>query len=188
VDVDIENAKSRRKASPQASSLYADGLRTEEGVVGYAVVWKKGHMWKGHKEHIGYNLEAYGAMCAAPVHAPRTTASRTNQTAQAGNGHHLHRRPGRHLEEDFRRPRTRPKVRHPGQEAHQNLRRKESYVRIAIRWCPSHQGIEGNGKLMRGPNSPLKNRTPTGRVDPARNSFLTWLWLEERSWHPASTS
>jgi len=41
------------------------------------------------------------------------------------------------------------------------LRAKEHGVEIEIRWCPSHQGIEGNEVADEWPNSPLTSQMPT---------------------------
>ena len=100
---------------------------------GYAVTWKKGTTWKGHKSHIGWGQEAD---CEG-------SPGSSNQEPRAPNNH-LRGRAGGHLEDDIRRPRSRPEIRDHGQKHIAALRTKEPGICIEIRWCPSHQGIEGN--------------------------------------------
>ena len=42
-------------------TIFTDGSRLENGATGYAVVWKNGQTWKGHKTHMGWGQEAYDA-------------------------------------------------------------------------------------------------------------------------------
>ena len=35
-------------------TIFTDGSRLENGATGYAVTWKKGMSWKGHKTHMGW--------------------------------------------------------------------------------------------------------------------------------------
>jgi len=46
--------------------MFTYEFRTEQGAVGYSVVWKDGLGWDGVKSHMGYNQEAFHAGCAAP--------------------------------------------------------------------------------------------------------------------------
>jgi len=38
-------------------TIFTDGSRLENGATGYAVAWKKGDTWKGHKTHMGWGQE-----------------------------------------------------------------------------------------------------------------------------------
>jgi len=60
------------------------------------------------------------------------------------NSHHLYGRATLHLEDDLRRPGAGPKYAIIARKHIATLRVKEPNVKIEIRWCPSHQGIEGN--------------------------------------------
>jgi len=98
-------------------------------------------MWKGHKTHMGWGQEAYDTECVALVRALQVAALRDHALGlvtiftdrQTAIGRMASDEPG------------------PGQKyalkARQHvlsLRAKEPSARIEIRWCPSHQGIEGN--------------------------------------------
>jgi len=169
-------------------TMSTDGSRPENGATGYAVTWKKGMVWKGHKTHMGWHQEAFDAECAALARALQVAAARTHTVgtvtiftdAQVAIWRMTSDDPG------------------PGQqyalEARRHiasLRTKEPNVKIDIRWCPSHQGIEGNkiadewaklaadepdahgvewfstttrtGRPARG-NSPCHDRMPTSSV------------------------
>jgi len=123
--------------------MFTDRSQLEEGAAGYAVVWRNGQTWKGIKTHMGYNQEAFDTECAALARALES-ASRRNTTperitiftdAQAaiqrmatdepwpGQNHALQAR--RHIA---------------------TLRRARPGITIEIRWCPAHEGIEGNEK------------------------------------------
>jgi ribonuclease HI len=121
--------------------MFTDGSRLEDGATGYAVVWKNGSTWKGHRTHMGWGQEAYDTECAALARALQAAASRNHALGlvtiftdcQAAISRMASDDPG------------------PGQkyaiEARRHiaaLRAKEPNVKIEIRWCPSHQGIEGN--------------------------------------------
>jgi len=56
--------------------MFTDGSRLDDGVAGYAVVWKKGQSWVGIETHMGYNQEAYDAECAALARAPESASRR----------------------------------------------------------------------------------------------------------------
>jgi len=125
--------------------MFTDGSRMESGAAGYAVAWKDGQSWKGIKTHMGYNQEAFDAECVALARALES-ASRRNRIpnritifsdAQAAIRWMASNKPGRR----------------PGQkyalEARKNitaLRRAIPDIVIEIRWCPAHEGMEGNKK------------------------------------------
>ena len=123
--------------------MYTDGSRTEEDAAGYSVVWRKGQSWKRLKVHMGYNQKAYGAECAAIARALETAASRAKQRklgavttftdAQVAITRLTSDEPG-------------PGQMHPiaARKHLSNLRRREPEINVEIRWCPSHEGIEGN--------------------------------------------
>jgi len=56
--------------------MFTDGSRMEHGATGFAVAWKKGTTWKGHKTHMGWGQEAYDTECAAIARALRVAATR----------------------------------------------------------------------------------------------------------------
>jgi len=121
--------------------MFTDGSRLEDGAAGYAVAWKTGQTWKGIKTHMGYNQEAYDTECAALARALES-ASRRNTVpervtiftdAQAAIRWMASDEPG------------------PGQkyvlEARKHIatmRRARPGIIIEIRWCPAHNGVEGN--------------------------------------------
>ena len=123
--------------------MFTDGSRMESGAAGYAVAWKDGQSWKGIKTHMGYNQEAYDTECAALARALESASRRNtipNRITSFNNAQATIRRmasdePG------------------PGQkytlEARKNitsLRRAVPDIVIEIRWCPAHEGVEGNEK------------------------------------------
>ena len=54
-----------------------DGSRLENGATGYAVTWKNGKSWKGHKTHMGWGQEAFDAKCGALARALQVAATRS---------------------------------------------------------------------------------------------------------------
>jgi len=46
-------ANEAKRIDRPALTIFTDGSRLEDGATGYAVVWKNGQTWKGHKTHIG---------------------------------------------------------------------------------------------------------------------------------------
>jgi len=78
-----ERAEVKREADMERPGLvmFTNGSRLEEGVVGYAVVWRNGHTWKGIKTHMDYNQEAFDAKCTALARALES-ASRRNTTPE----------------------------------------------------------------------------------------------------------
>jgi ribonuclease HI len=138
-----EEAKREAEKGRPGLVMFTDGSRMESGAAGYAVAWKDGQSWKGIKTHMGYNQEAFDAECAALARALES-ASRRNTIpnritiftdAQAAIRRMASDEPG------------------PGQkyalEARKNitaLRRAVPDIVIEIRWCPAHEGVEGNEK------------------------------------------
>jgi len=147
--------EAKRTDRPELT-IFTDGSRLENGATGYAVAWKKGQTWKGHKTHMGWGQEAYDAECAALARALQVVATRNHTLGlvtilTAAIGRMTSDEPG------------------PGQkyalEAKQHiatLRAKEPNVKVEIRWCRSHQGFEGNEIADNGPSSRQTNRMPTG--------------------------
>jgi len=107
------------------------------------VAWKNGLSWKGIKTHLGFNQEAFDAECNALARALESAARRNTvperitifTEAQAA----------------IRRMATDEPE--PGQkyalEARRHiaaLLRAAPGIIIEIRWCPAHEGVEGNEK------------------------------------------
>jgi len=141
VEEEAAAAREANQLDRPGLTIFTDGSRLENGATGYAVTWKKGKSWKGHKTHMGWGQEAFDAECAALARALQVAATRSHTVgsvaiftdAQAAIWRMTSNEPG------------------PGQkyalEARKHiaaLRTKEPNVQIEIRWCPSHQGIEGN--------------------------------------------
>jgi len=143
--VQEEYEEARKKAEKERPGLvmFMDGLRLESGAAGYVVAWKNGCTWKGIKTHLGYNQEAFDAECAVLARALETAARRNTvpkhvtifTDAQAAIQRMASEEPG------------------PGQkyalEARKHirtLRRVEPGITIEGRWCPAHEGVEGNEK------------------------------------------
>jgi len=135
-------AKAEAERARPGLTMFTDGSWMDDGVTGYAVVWKNGQTWEGIKCHMGHNQKAYDAECAALARAlesvsggyvPDQVAIFTD--AQAAIRRMASEEPG------------------PGQQyaiqARKHiavLRRARSGVTIEIRWCPAHKGIAGNKK------------------------------------------
>jgi len=141
IEEEAAAAREANRLNRPGLTNFTDGSRPENGATGYAVTWKKGNSWKGHKTHMGWGQEAFDAECAALARALQVAATRKHTIgsvtvftdAQAAIWRLSSDEPG------------------PGQkyalEARTHIasfRWKEPNVRIDIRWCPSHQGIEGN--------------------------------------------
>jgi len=96
---------------------------------------------EGHKTHMGWGQEAYDAECAAIARALHVAAARNHTLgtvtiftdAQAAI-----------WRMSFDDPRPGQKYALEARKHIAALRAKEPNVRIEIRCCPSHQGIEGN--------------------------------------------
>jgi len=68
-DAEWAEQEARRTDSQPGLVLWTDGSRDDNGVVGYAVVWKKGQSWAGRMVHMVFFQEAYDAECAAIARA-----------------------------------------------------------------------------------------------------------------------
>jgi len=64
-------ANEAKRTDRPGLTIFTDGSRLENGATGYAVIWKNGQTWKGHKTHMGWGQEAYDAECAALARACR---------------------------------------------------------------------------------------------------------------------
>jgi len=76
-------------------TIFTDGSQLENGATGYAVAWKYGHTWKGHKTHLGWGQGAYDAECAAR----ESPASCGSQEPHARTGNHSDRLEGGHRQD-----------------------------------------------------------------------------------------
>jgi len=92
-------------------TIFTDGSRLENGATGYAVAWKKGDTWKGHKTHMGWCQEAYDAAIARalPVAASRNHALGTVTIFQANDCQETYRRPPSERARSQNRDRVVPK-------------------------------------------------------------------------------
>ena len=99
---------------PAGTNHFHGRLPLENGATGYAVTWKKGSTWRGHKIHTGWGQET--TQSARQLQGPY--GKRHPETTR--NSHHLHGRASRYLEDDLRRPGAGPKVRDQRQKAHCN--------------------------------------------------------------------
>jgi len=143
IQEDREEAKREAKRERPVFVMFTDGSRLENEAAGYAVAWKTGQTWEGIKTHMVFNQEAFNAECAALARALETAARRdpapdhitifTN--VQAAIRGMASDKPG------------------PGQkyalEAREHiavLRRAVPDITIEVRWCPAHEGVEGNEK------------------------------------------
>ena len=105
------------------------------------MTWKKGLIWKGHKTHMGWGQEAFDAECASIARALQVAATRSHTIGSVTIFTDAQAAIWRMTSDDPA----------PGQkyalEARRHiaaLRAKEPKAKIEVRWCPSHQGIEGN--------------------------------------------
>jgi len=78
IEEETAGALEARRLGRPGLSILTDGSRLENGATGYAVTWKKGHTWKGHKTHMGWGLEAFDAECAALARALQVAATRSH--------------------------------------------------------------------------------------------------------------
>jgi len=201
-----ERKEAKKEAEKERPGLvmFTDGSRQEEGAAGYAVAWKDGHTWKGIKTHMGYNQEAFDAECTALARALETVARRSPlpdhvtifTDAQAAIRRMASDEPG-------------PEQKH-ALEARRHiaaLRRAAPGIAIEIRWCPAHEGVEGNekadewAKLAAGePDTPgvegwtysdrLEERvTPLPRsLANIKREIAEKKWAEARKWAGGRTS
>jgi len=175
--------------------MFTDGSRLEDGAARYAVAWKNGQTWGGIKTHMGYNQEAYDAECAALACALETATKRVPTpnhvtiftNAQAAIKRMSSDEPG------------------PGQkyalEARQHiaeLQRKAPGITIEIRWCPAHEGVEGNEQADKWAKLAAEEPDTPGVewLDEACHRSLANIrreisekkWAEARQWAGVRTS
>ena len=79
-----------------------------------------------------------------------------------------------HLEGDLRRPGAGQKHATIARKHIATLRAKGPNVKVEIRWCPSHQGIEGNEVADEWANSPPMSRTPMEWSGSASRTHAAW--------------
>jgi len=138
-----EEAKKEAEKERPGLVMFTDGSRLENEAAGYAVAWKNGQIWEGIKTHMGFNQEAYDAECATLARAVKTAAEiaptpshitiftdtqaaiRRMSTNEPGPGQKYALAARKHIAA---------------------LRRAAPDITIEIRWCPSHEGVEGNEK------------------------------------------
>jgi len=126
-----EREKAREEARRQKGGLvlFTDGSRLESGATGYGVVWKDGEQWAGVKTHMGYNQEAFDAECAALARALEVAAMARIGSDEPG--------PAQQYALEARKWAAK-------------LKERNQNVRVEIRWCPAHEGVEGNEKADEG--------------------------------------
>jgi len=90
VDTDVKNAKKSTESHTPGFAVYTDGSRTEEGAVGYSVVWQKGHTWKGCDQEI-----AIARALKLQRNGPNAASWKLTAGFSAGRPGRLHLRPGR---------------------------------------------------------------------------------------------
>ena len=78
IEEETAAALEARRLGRPGLSIFTDGSRLENGATVYAVTWKKGHAWKGHKTHMGWGQEAFDAECAALARALQVAATRSH--------------------------------------------------------------------------------------------------------------
>ena len=195
--VQEEREEAKREAEKERPGLvmFTDGSRLENEAAGYAVAWRSGRAWEGIKAHMGYNQEAYDAECAAIARALETAAKRVPAPthvalftdAQAAIRKMSTDEPG------------------PGQkyalEARQHiaaLRATVPGISIEVRWCPAHEGVEGNEQADRWAKLAADEPDTPGVEwpDEARPRSLANIkreisekkWAEARQWAGSRTS
>jgi len=78
IEEEAAAALEARSGNRPGLTIFTDGSRLENGATGYAVTWKKGLSWRGHKTHMGWHQEAFDAECAALARALQVAATRTH--------------------------------------------------------------------------------------------------------------
>jgi len=121
--------------------MFTDGSRLEEGAAGYAVAWKNGQSWDGIKTHMGFNQEAYDAECAALARA-LGTAAKANPTPECITIFTDAQAAIRRMNTDD--PGPGQKYALESRQHIAELRGRRPSITIEIRWCPAHEGVEGN--------------------------------------------
>ena len=76
-------ASKTRKTDRPGFTDFTDGSRLKNGATGYAVAWKQGQTWKGHKTYISWGHEAYDAECAAIARALQAAATSNHKLGTA---------------------------------------------------------------------------------------------------------
>ena len=199
VEEEREEAKKEAETERPGFVMFTDGSRLENGATGYAVTWKNGQSWEGIKTHMGYNQEAFDAECAALARALETAAKSDPPPdhvtiftdAQAAIRRMATDEPG------------------PGQkyalEAREHiaaLQRKAPSSIIEVRWCPAHEGVEGNEKADEWaklaadePDTPGVEWLDGARSLPLprslaniRREISEKKWVEARQWAGGRTS
>jgi len=195
VQEEREEAKREAERERPGLVLFTDGSRLENEATGYAVAWKNGQTWEGIKTHMGFSQEAYDAECAALARALETAAKKTPAPkhvtiftdAQAAIKRMASDEPG------------------PGQkyalEARKHiatLRRAVPDITIEIRWCPAHEGVEGNEQADRWaklaadePDTPGVEWPEEARprsLANIRREISEKKWVEAREWAGGRTS
>jgi len=74
--VTVDRQTGSPTCGPTGTNHLHGRLPPGNGATGYAVTWKKGNTWRGHKTHMGWGQEAYDAEYAAIERALREAASR----------------------------------------------------------------------------------------------------------------
>ena len=78
IEEEAAAANEAKRTGRPGLTIYTDGSRMENGATGYAVTWKNGLRWKGHKVHQGWGQKAYDAECAAIARALQEAASKSH--------------------------------------------------------------------------------------------------------------
>jgi len=183
--------------------MFTDGSRQNDGTVGYAVVWKKGNSWKGIKQHMGSNQEAYDAECAA-IALALEEAARRDSTPERVTIFSDAQAAIKRMASDEAGPGQQYALRARVHIA--ALRKAQPGITIEIRWCPAHKGIAGNEKadewakeaaarsttevLGPGPSNRARGRpTPLPRsLANLKRETSEKKWVKARQWAGARTS
>jgi len=193
-----EEAKRSAEGERAGLTIFTDGSSDSSGATGYAVTWRSRGKWVGVKTHLGYNQEAFDAECAALARALELAARRRTvpgavtiyADAQSAMRRIVADEPG------------------PGQKYAilarkwvAALKQARPEVRIEIRWCPAHEGVEGNeiadewAKLAAGePDARgvewlrygdrygIRRMPPPRSLANLRREIAEKKWSEARSW------
>jgi len=192
-----ERGEAKKEAEKERLGLvmFTDGSRLESEAAGYAVAWQNGQTWEGIKTHMGYNQEAYDTECAALERALETATRRVPTPshvtiftdAQAAIKRMSSDEPA------------------PGQkyalEARQHIAelwRKAPSTIIEIRWCPAHEGVEGNEQADKWaklaaeePDTPgveWPDKARPRSLANIRREILEKKWAQARKWAGGRTS
>jgi len=197
-----EEAKKEAEKERLGLVMFTDGSWLENEAAGYAVAWKSSQTWEGIKTHMGFNQEAYDAECAALARALKTAAEIAPTPSHVT------------IFTDAQAAIRRMSTEEPGPgekyavEARQHivtLRRVAPDITIEIRWCPAHEGVEGNEKAdkwaklaadepdTQGVESWTYSDQPEETLLPKslaniRREILEKKWMEARQWAGGQTS